>query len=88
MVNANHPGVVGVTGVFVVLSICGFFWMNKVIVMNSVSYLSELNPFGSTMDAGTTAVCAGLFFYILYIINYPEGQLAKDAAASFVAKKD
>ena len=76
------------TGVFVVLSIWGFFWMNKVIVMNSGSYLSELSPFGSAMDAGIAAVCASLFVYIMYMINYPEGQLAKDAAASFVAKKD
>ncbi len=71
-----------VAGVFVVLSVWGFYWMNKTIVVNSYAFLSELD-LTSLSGAAIAASCAALFVYILYMINYPEGQLARDAASAF-----
>ena len=71
-----------VAGVFVVLSVWGFVWMNKTIVENSYAFLRELD-LTSLSGAGIAASCAALFVYVMYMINYPEGQLARDAASSF-----
>jgi hypothetical protein len=74
------------TGIFVLLSVIGFFWMNKLIAQNSYSYLASLD-YSNMWNIATASGCVALFAYIVYMINYPEGELARDAAATFKEKK-
>ena len=81
-----NPALVIATGIFVLLSVIGFFWMNKLIAQNSYSYLASLD-YSNTWNIATASGCVALFAYIVYMINYPEGELARDAAATFKEKK-
>ena len=82
----DPPILVVIVGVFVVVSIIGFIWMNKLIVKNSFSFLSGLDL--ATVSGGATAAGFAAFVLIaLYYINYPEGQLARDASAGFTKKE-
>ena len=81
-----HPALVIATGIFVLLSVVGFFWANKLIAQNSVAFLAALD-YSSIWGFATASGCVALFAYFLYMINYPEGELARDAAASFKEKK-
>jgi|EP00900_Chrysochromulina_parva_P024174 hypothetical protein len=74
------------TGIFVLLSVIGFFWMNKLIAQNSYSYLASLD-YSNMWNIATASGCVALFAYIVYMINFPEGELARDAAATFKEKK-
>jgi len=69
------------TGIFVLLSVIGFFWMNKLIAQNSYSYLASLD-YSNMWNIATASGCVALFAYIVYMINFPEGELARDAAAT------
>lgn len=65
-------------GVFVVLSVIGFVWANKLMAASSWEYLSSLDL--KTIEGGATlGGCVVLAAIALYYINYPEGQLAKEA---------
>ena len=72
--------IVVATGIFVLLSVVGFIWANKLILENSFVYLSQLDV-SSMSGAVTAAVSAAVVLTLLYFINYPEGQLARDVAA-------
>ena len=78
--------IVALTGFLVVLSVVGFAWMNKIIAQNSVNYFSQLD-LSSMTGAATAAGAATLVAVVLYYINYPEGQLARDASAGFAPPK-
>lgn len=82
MVRKTPPIVVAITGIFVLLSIYGFYWMNKQMVTNSYQFLADLD-YSTLSGKAIAASCAALFMYFLYMINYPEGQLARDAASAF-----
>ena len=82
----QNPILVFATLIFVLLSIAGFLWMNKLIAVNSFEFFSQLD-YGSASGVATACACALLFVYLLYMINYPEGELAKDAASSFKGSK-
>ena len=86
MVNPKHPAVVIGTGIFVVLSIAGFCWMNKLIAVNSFEFLTALD-YSDYTQVAIAGGCAALFAGFIYMINFPEGELARDAAASFKEKE-
>ena len=73
------------TGVFVVGSVVGFAWVNKVILERSFGFLAELD-LATFSGLATAAGCAALLAAFLYYVNYPEGERAADAAKAF--KKD
>ena len=76
----DHPVLVVFVGIFVLLSIYGFFWMCWKMGLHSYEFFSELDvrsPYGAATTAG-----GALFFTVaLYFCFYPEGQLASDAVA-------
>ena len=76
-----------VAGIFVLLALWGFGWMNYTIVASSAAFFKELDT-TSTSGAAIAVGSAALMAYVLYMINYPEGQLARDAAADFKEAKD
>ena len=84
---ARKPNVIfmSVVGIFTMVSVVAFFWMNSVIVRNSYEYLAHLD-YSNTSGKATLGACAALFVYAMYMINYPEGQLASEAASKFKAK--
>jgi len=71
-------------GVFMLLSVIGFLWMLKLMGVHSFEYLTDLDYSNST-NVAIGGGCAALFMYFLYMINFPEGQLARDAPADEAA---
>lgn len=82
----THPVLLIATAIFVFLSVWGFLWANKLIAVNIFSFLSDLD-YTTVSGVATAAGCASLFAGFMYMINFPEGELARDASSSFKAKK-
>ena len=76
----DHPVLVAFVGIFVLMSIYGFFWMCWTMAMRSYEFYAEIDV--RTPSGAVTTVGSALFgAVVLYYVFYPEGQLAKDAVA-------
>ena len=80
MPKKEPPILVAVAGIFVLLSIYGFFWMNWKMVTHSYEYFTELDV-NSVSGAGIALGSILLALFMLYYVFYPEGQLARDAVS-------
>ena len=76
----DPPIVVAIIGIFVVLSIYGFFWALWNMGYSSYEFFSELDV---TSPSGAVIALLSAFLVVatLYYVLFPEGQLARDAVA-------
>ena len=72
--------VVVLIGIFVLVSVYGFFWTLWKMSLHSYEFFAELDV-ASPVGAATALASAAFLALALYFIFYPEGQLARDAAA-------
>lgn len=76
----DPPALVVAVGIFILLSVYGFFWSLWKMGFHSYEFFTELDVRSPTGMAWviSTAVFVGYFYYYCF---FPEGQLARDAVA-------
>ena len=76
----DPPILVVAIGIFVLLSVYGFFWMLWKWSLHSYEFFAELDV-ASPVGAAIALASAAFVALTLYYMFYPEGQLARDAVA-------